>query len=143
MEEIKSLVARNRAHLGDLLKERGRIGAAVVEYRRALNENRESIPIINRLTSALILMDRHREALEMLLRAKELSPDHPTVFTQLGQAYLKLEKFKEAKEAFQEVIQVNPFNPEVHRDLASTYEALGDKESAQREREAFRNLAQR
>ena len=143
MEEIKSLVARNRAHLGDLLKERGRIGAAVVEYRRALNENRESIPIINRLTSALILMDRHREALEMLLRAKELSPDHPTVFTQLGQAYLKLEKFKEAKEAFQEVIQVNPFNPEVHRDLASAYEALGDKESAQREREAFRNLAQR
>ena len=143
MEEIKSLVARNRAHLGDLLKERGRVGAAVVEYRRALDENRESIPIINRLASALILMDRHREALEMLLRARELSPDHPTVSTQLGQTYLKLEKFKEAKEAFQEVIEVNPFNPEVHRDLALAYEMLGDKESARKEREAFRKLTQR
>ena len=29
MEEIKSMVARNRAHLGDQLKERGRMGAAV------------------------------------------------------------------------------------------------------------------
>jgi len=143
MEEIKSLVARNRAHLGDLLKERGRVGAAVTEYRRALNENRESIPIINRLASALMLMGRHGEALEMLLRAKELAPDHPTVFTQLGQTYLKLENFKEAKEAFQEVIQVNPFDPEVHRDLALVQEALGDKESAQREREVFRKLTQR
>ena len=74
MEEIKSLVARNRAHLGDLLKERGRVGAAIVEYRRALDENKQSIPIINRLASALILMDRHREALEMLLRAREAPP---------------------------------------------------------------------
>jgi len=143
MEEIKSLVARNRAHLGDLLKERGRVGAAVKEYRRALDENRGSIPIINRLTSALMLMDRHGEALEMLLRAKELAPDHPTVFTQLGQTYLKLGKFKEANEAFREVIQVSPFNPEVHRDLSLVHEALGDKESARREREAFRKLTQR
>ncbi len=143
MEEIKSLVARNRAHLGDLLKERGRVGAAVVEYRRALNENKQSIPIINRLASALILMDRHREALEMLLRAKELSPDHPTVLTQLGQTHLKLGNFKEAKEAFQEVIEVNPFSPEAHRDLALAYEALGEKESAQKEKEAFRKLTQR
>ena len=143
MEEIKSLVARNRAHLGDLLKERGRIGAAVAEYRRALNENKESIPIIIRLASALILMDRLREALEMLLPAKDLAPDHPTVFTHLGQTHLKLGNFKEAKEAFQEVIQVNPFNPEVHRDLALIYETLGDKESARNEREVFRKLTQR
>jgi len=79
----------------------------------------------------------------MLLRARELSPDHPTVATQLGQTYLKLEKFKEAKEAFQEVIEVNPFNPEVHRDLALAQEMLGDMESAQKEREAFRKLTQR
>src|SRR4030042_4997527 len=32
MEEIKSLVARNRAHLGDRLTERGGINAAVLNY---------------------------------------------------------------------------------------------------------------
>jgi tetratricopeptide (TPR) repeat protein len=140
MEEIKSLVARNRAHLGDLLKDRGRIGAAVVEYRRALDENKESIPIINRLAYALIQMDRHGEALEMLLRAKELSPDQPTIHTHLGQIFLKMGNFKEAKEAFQEVIEINPFNPEVHRDLSRAYEMLDDKESARREREAVQKL---
>ena len=51
MEEIKSLVARNRAHLGDLLKERGRMEAAVLEYRRALAEARDSVPIMNRLSA--------------------------------------------------------------------------------------------
>jgi tetratricopeptide (TPR) repeat protein len=143
LEEIKSLVARNRAHLGDLLRERGRVAAATAEYRRALNENRESVPVINRLASALLHLDRPGEALEMLLRAKELAPDHPAVFTQLGRVYLKLGKFKEAREAFQEVIQVNPFNPEVHHDLSLVYEALGEKDSAQRENEVFRKLTQR
>jgi tetratricopeptide (TPR) repeat protein len=140
MEEIKTLVARNRAHLGDLLKERGRIGAAVVEYRRAMDEDKESIPIINRLSSALIQMDRHQEALEMLLRAKELSPEQPTIHTHLGQVFLKLGNFREAREAFQEVIEINPFNPDVHRDLSRVYEMLGDKESARREREAVQKL---
>jgi tetratricopeptide (TPR) repeat protein len=140
MEEIKTLVARNRAHLGDLLKDRGRMGAAVAEYRRAMDEDKESIPIINRLSYALIQMDRHSEALEMLLRAKQLAPDQPTIYTHLGQVYLKLGNFREAGEAFQEVIGINPFNPEVHRDLSKVYEMLGDKESARREKEAVQKL---
>ena len=45
MEEIKSMVARNRAHLGDLLKERGRVEAAVLEYRRALTETLIPCPL--------------------------------------------------------------------------------------------------
>ena len=51
MAEIKSMVARNRAHLGDLLKERGRMGAAVMEYRRALAETSDSVPVMNRLSA--------------------------------------------------------------------------------------------
>ena len=38
----------------DRLKERGRTGAAVLEYRRALRETRDSVPIMNRLSSSLI-----------------------------------------------------------------------------------------
>ncbi len=66
LEEIKSMVARNRAHLGDQLKERGRMGAAVIEYRRALAENPNSVPILNKLSSVLIGLDREKEALELL-----------------------------------------------------------------------------
>jgi tetratricopeptide (TPR) repeat protein len=143
MEEIKSLVARNRAHLGDLLRERGRMGAAVLEYRRALTDAPDSVAIMTRLSSVLMGMDRDQEVLELLKKAREISPDHPTTYTYLGKVYLKLKDFKEAREVFETSIQINPFNPEVHRGLADVYEALGDQSGAAKEREIAKRLLQR
>jgi tetratricopeptide (TPR) repeat protein len=140
MEEIKSLVARNRAHLADLLKDRGRVSAAILEYRRALAETRNAVPIMNRLSSALIDLGRDEEALDILNRVKEISPDHPTPYTQLGQIYLKLKDFKRAREAFEDSIQINPFNPEAHLGLANAYEMLGDPSDATKEREIVKKL---
>jgi len=140
MAEIKSLVAKNRAHLGDLLKEKGRLRAAISEYRRALGETPDSVPIMNRLSAALAILNRDEEALRLLQRAKELSPDHPTIYTYLGQTYLRLKDFRGAKEAFQASIQINPFNPEVHWGLAIACEMLGDKTTAFKEREIAKRL---
>ena len=140
MEEIKSLVARNRAHLGDRLKERGRISAAVLEYRRAMAETRDSVPIMNRLSSALIELARDGEALDILNRVKKISPDHPTPYTQMGQIYMKLKDFKKAREAFEDSIQINPFNPEAHLGLANAHEMLGDQSDATKEREIAKKL---
>jgi tetratricopeptide (TPR) repeat protein len=142
MEEIKSLVARNRAHLGDLLKEKGRMSAAVLEYRRALADTQDSVPLMNRLAAVLIGLGRDEEALQLLERARELSPDHPTTYTNLGQARMKLKDFRGAKEALVTSIQINPFNPGVHRDLAAVYEMLGEKTAAVREIEIARRLVQ-
>jgi tetratricopeptide (TPR) repeat protein len=140
MGEIKSLVAKNRAHLGDLLRERGRVEAAVLEYRRALADAHHSVPILNRLADGLILLGRNEEALDLLARAKEISPDHPTPYNKMGQIYLKLKDFNKAREIFQESIQINPFNPEVHRGLTIVYEALGEKANALREMELIKKL---
>ncbi|MGD9179843.1 MAG: tetratricopeptide repeat protein [Desulfobacterales bacterium] len=134
MAEIKSLVARNRAHLGDKLKERGRTGAAVIEYRRALAEMQHAVPVMNRLSAALIDLGRDEEALDMLKRTRDLAPDHPTPHTQLGQVYFKLKDFKKAKEAFEEAIQINPFNPDVHVGLADACSMLGDNLGSAQER---------
>jgi tetratricopeptide (TPR) repeat protein len=140
MEEIKSMVARNRAHIGDRLQERGRASAAVLEYRRALSEAGDSVPILNRLSSALIDTGRNQEALTVLRRSQELSPDHPTPYTQMGQVYLKLKDFKQARGAFEESLQINPFNPEVHLGLAQAYEMLGDLPDAAKAREVATKL---
>jgi tetratricopeptide (TPR) repeat protein len=140
MAEIKSMVARNKAHLGDLLKERGRLEAAVMEYRRALADTNDSVPVMNRLSDVLITMGRHEEALQLLKRARDLSPDHPTTHTTLGQTYLKLRDFKEARDSFLESIQISPFNTEVHQGLATAYEMLGDQASALKERERAKQL---
>ena len=142
-EEIKSLVAKNKAHLGDLLKERGRMEAAVLEYRRALGESRDSVTIMKKLSSALTAMARDEEALELLKRAKDISPDHPSIFTALGQTYLKLKRTKEARDSFQEAIQINPFDPEAHVGLATAYETLGEKISASKERAIANQVIQR
>jgi len=140
MEEIKSLVARNRAHLGDRLKERGRISAAVLEYRRAMEESSDSVPIMNKLSSALIDLGRQEEALEILKRLKEISSDHPALYKQMGRIYLKLSDFPKAREAFGEAIQINPFDPEVHAGMANALERLGDPSGAGKEREISKRL---
>ena len=75
-----------------------------------------------------------------MIRARDLSPDHPTAYTYLGKIYLKHKDFKAAKEAFQTSIQINPFNPEVHLGLAEAYEMLGEKSDGSKEREIARKL---
>jgi tetratricopeptide (TPR) repeat protein len=140
MSEIKSMIARNRAHLGDRLKERGRIEAAVVEYRRALAESRESVPVMNRLSDALIRMNRAQEALKVLKEAEALAPDHPTVYSYMGKAFLKIQDFSSARRALEESIQINPFNPEVHQNLALAAEKMEDNRTAFREKEILQKL---
>ena len=140
MGEIKSMMARNRAHLGDLLKERGRVEAAALEYRRALADAGDSVPIMTRLSTLLIDLGRTQEALEILKRARDLSPDHPTVYTRLGQVHIKLKDFKSARENFEASIQINPFDPEVHQGLATASEMLGDSAAALKEREIVKKM---
>ena len=143
LEEIKSLVARNRTHLGDKLKERGRPGAAVKEYQRALAETQDAVPIRNRLSSILIGLGRHEEALEILKRTVELAPDHPTPYTQLGRVYLVRKDFERAKGAFEESIQINPFNPDIHMGMANAYAMLGDTAGSAKERDIAQKLIRR
>jgi tetratricopeptide (TPR) repeat protein len=140
MGEIQSMIGRNRAHLGDRLKERGRMEAAAREYHRALAESRESVPVMNRLADALIRMGKESEALEVLKEAETLAPDHPTIYHYMGKAYLQIRDFSLARRALEESIQINPFNPEVHRNLALAAEKTGDSDTALREMEMFRKL---
>jgi tetratricopeptide (TPR) repeat protein len=137
MREIKSMVARNRAHLGDLLKEKGRPEAAVLEYRRALADAQDSVPVLNRLSETLISLGRDEEALEHLAKAHRLAPDHPVTYANLGQVHLKRKDWVRAETDFQNVIQINPFVAATHRDLATAYEMQGKKDAARKEISIF------
>ncbi|RJQ49001.1 MAG: hypothetical protein C4530_23795, partial [Desulfobacteraceae bacterium] len=140
LKEIRSLVARNRSHLGDRLKEKGRTGAAVLEYRRALSDDRDSVPVMKRLATALIYLGRDQEALNALDRIIALAPDHPTPYAQLGRLSLKRKDPAGARAAFEEAVQINPFNPEVHAGLAEAIAMLGDPVTAAKEREIANRL---
>jgi tetratricopeptide (TPR) repeat protein len=137
MREIKSMVARNRAHLGDMLKEKGRFDAAVLEYRRALADAQDSVPVLNRLAETLISLGRDGEALEHLGKANRLAPDHPVTYANLGQIHLMMKDWARAEEDFENVIQINPFMAGVHKSLSTAYEMLGKKEAARKEMSIF------
>ncbi len=111
-----------------------------MEYRRALAEASDSVPILNRLSNVLISLGKDEEALAMLRRAQEFSPDHPNIYAQMGEIYLKFKDYRRAEEAFQASIQINPFNPEIHFGLATALEVQGNKTAGQKEREIAERL---
>ena len=111
-----------------------------MEYRRALADANDSVPVMNRLSNVLITLGKDEEALEMLKRAEELSPDHPNIYANMGKIYLKFKDYKRAEEAFQNSIQISPFNPEIHFGLATALEVQGNKTAGQKEREIGEKL---
>jgi tetratricopeptide (TPR) repeat protein len=139
-KEIRSIMARNWVKLGDMLRDKRRLNAAVIEYRKALRESPASVPILNKLSVTLLLLGKYEEAIEHLKQAEKIAPDHPTVHGNLGYAYLGLKRYPKAKESLNHSVAINPFDPRVHQGLARVYHGLGEIEEAEREEEIFRKL---
>jgi tetratricopeptide (TPR) repeat protein len=140
LNEIKSIMARNWVTLGDMLRAKRRLNAALIEYRKALKESPASVPILNKLSLALILLNKDEEAIKHLNRAEKIAPDHPTVHANLGYAYLRLKKYQPAKEALYQSLSINPFDPRVHQGLAQAYQELGQRDEAEKEMDIARKL---
>ena len=140
LKEIQSIVARNRTHLGDRLQQRGRMVAAIVEYKRALKVSPHSTIILQKLARAFIRMRKHEEALPHLKKAQTLNPDHVGTYVQLGRLYLARKNYSDAKIALEEAIQINPFNPKIYHFLRQIYTALGEQDQANKSGETLKRL---
>lgn len=143
LEEIKDAIARNRTRLADLFRERGRLGAAVLEYRRALRESPQSVVILTKLARTHIAMDRPQEALPLLQQARQIDPDRASIHSVLGTVLLRLGDLPAARRALEEAVQINPFDPRVHQELGQVYDRLGEPARAQQARERFKLLGAR
>ncbi|MDO8700117.1 MAG: tetratricopeptide repeat protein [Deltaproteobacteria bacterium] len=130
LKEIQSAVARNRAHLGDQLLEKGRALAAANEYQRALQASPHSPIILNKLGRVLIQLSRSEEALAALKKALEVDSDNAGTYVQLGRLHYAAKKYAESKSMLEEAIQINPFNPQIYRLLMEVYAALGEANKA-------------
>ena len=138
--EISSGTARMHSRLGDRLRRRGRLPAAGMEYRRALEQEPHSPFLLNKLATTLMEQGRRKQALRHLLRASELEADYVTTYTNLGGLYIVLGEYERACEALAEATQINPFDPTVHLHLATCHAQLGEDDEAQRERQLFEQL---
>lgn len=140
LKEIRSIVARNRTHLGDRLQNRGRMNAATREYQRALKVSPHSNVILGKLARILIRMQRYEEALPHLKKAETLNPDYVGTYIQLGRLYHATKNYPEARAALEEAIQINPFNPTIYHLLYRIYAALGKQDQAKKSKATLERL---
>ena len=138
--EIQSEIARNRTHLGDRLRQRGRPRAASAEYRRALRAGPHSTVILNRLGETLIHSRRYDEALPHLEKARYLDPDAVHTYYLLGRLHHEAGDHTRARDPLLEALQINPFHLGVYHVLRGVHVAAGDDEGARKARQMIRKL---
>jgi uncharacterized protein HemY len=133
--ELDDPRAREFARLGELLRERGRPGAARVEYRKALDRGGGKVAVLaTQFAAVAIQTGRAAEAEQVLGEALAWNPDHAALRVRLGRLKLERRDHAGAREQLTLANRQDPFDPEIHAGLAQALDALGDPGSASRER---------
>ena len=130
--------ARDLALLGDILKERRFVNAAIVEYEKAIQQSRSLSPILyNKLAGTLMEVKQYGRARELLHTSLDYYPEFPTTLNHLGELYFHLEDYPRAEEYLQRAVRMNPFNPFLHQRLIELYTRLGQPEKRERQERLY------
>ena len=140
---LKSAVARRRMRLGDRLSFRGRRRAARIEYLRALRDEPNSPPLLNRAAEIEIHLGMIPQAERRIKKALAVDPDYAMTHVYQALASEAGGEAGRARRAWEEVLQINPFIRIVHEHLLAHYEKTGEVEKAKREREVLRIMSSR
>lgn len=139
---VDSVEAQDYLRLGELLRARDMIAAAVVEYQKAELLLGSANPILqNALARALLDLGRGDDALQAVTEVVEWHPSFYPSHLHRGEALSLLGRHEEARDSLVAAGGINPFDPAVHTLLSSVYQALGDAEMAARHHE-FARLVQ-
>ncbi len=140
LKEIDNSQARDYVRLGDMLRGRGRLKAALFEYEKANNFDPYSPFIVNRTAFTELSLGIYEKAEEKLIESLKLYPDFVTTYMNLGRVYFKKENFTKAREAYERAISINPFDPEAHIALVSIYERFNMSDKVEIEKEVLKTI---
>lgn len=139
--EIDNKAAQDLAFLGDVLKARNQIKAAIIEYKKALKESPSVSPILhNKLAGTYILTREYDEAEPLLKESLKYYPSFTTTLTNMGELYYTTGKYKLAAEYFEASIRINPFNPFVHQRLIAIDQKLEKRKDAELQGKLYKFL---
>jgi tetratricopeptide (TPR) repeat protein len=139
--EVEEVEARKYAHLGELMRERGRANAAAEEYGKAhtrVGNRYESIS--NKYALALLELKRFEEAEKVLQGSLLVHPGSAATHVHLGRIALRRKDWKAARDNYLQALAADPFDEEIHVALTSAHEALGEKARMERARAAAAQL---
>ena len=124
--EVEIKKAQDLVYLGDILKSRNIMKAAIIEYRKAIQETESLSPVIyNKLASTYLITRKYDEAEILLKKSMEYYPMFHTTLVTLGELYFESDRMEQARDYFERAVRVNPFNPFVHTRLIHIYQKLG------------------
>jgi tetratricopeptide (TPR) repeat protein len=140
--EIPDERARGFARLGEILRERGRWGAARVEYAKAVARVGKEIAVLSDKFALAAMMSGHDdEARQALTEALRRHPQYAALHLHLARLHLKRKAWPEARDELLLANAQDPFDPEIHAGLAAVHEAVGEPELASREKRFAQLLA--
>ena len=135
---IRSPTVREHLYLGDLLRYRGRIKAAVVEYKRAKDQAGLISPIISsKLGLSYQLIGEHHRAQSELTQLLRYYPNHGLAHRVLGDVYFALDNYPEAIHSYQRALYINPFNPHLYVNLHQIFKQLGNQDKNKQTQKAL------
>jgi thioredoxin-like negative regulator of GroEL len=123
--------ARKHARLGGMLRARGLLAAAAVEYEKALAVAGPGDPFIaGKLARTYVDLGKFDRAVEL---ARPLAADDdadPVAAVTLGVAAAATADWPSAAAAFEQAIRITPFDPTVRCGLAEVYDHQNDPRAA-------------
>ncbi len=126
IDTIEEKKVKDLTHIGELLRARGRLAAAMKEYDKAQAVGGDGNPMLqNAAAATLVQLKRFAEVPERLARVRSYYPDYLNTWMNLGEAYIALGRPDDAIAAFESALGVNPFHPRVHAALAELYASAG------------------
>jgi serine/threonine-protein kinase len=123
LERMESLARINEASKyymrGELLYNKGKLEEALVEYRKSIELQPDSVQYWDNLAEVLYQLNQFEEAVSAYEVVLRLKPGYAIAYHSLGDALWSLEQVDRAMEAYQEAIRLEP-------DYAEAYDDLGD-----------------
>ncbi len=133
--------ARDYLRLGDLLRGKGRMEAAAVEYEKAYAAAPRSPATASRHVAGLLARGRFEEAVRVAEEALALYPDLAVLWYRKARALRGVGRPEDALAALDEVLEINPFHLPSRRLREEVFTELGRPEDARAEAEVVALLA--
>ncbi|AKU93087.1 hypothetical protein AKJ08_3474 [Vulgatibacter incomptus] len=142
--QIKDAPARRAAHLGELLRARGKTAAAAAKYEEAVARVGAQFPSLsNKYAIALLELKENEKATRVLQASRRLYPTDPLTNLNLARASMQDGKNAEARAFLEAAISVNPFDPEAQARLHLVAKELQDEDLSTRTARAMGLLGAR
>jgi tetratricopeptide (TPR) repeat protein len=139
LDAVASAKAKKHARLGGMLRARGMLDAAAIEYEKALAAGPGDPFIAGKLARTYVELGKNDRAIELAKPVAAADDSDPTPAVTLGIAYAARGDWQPAGGAFEQALRITPFDPAVRCGLADVYEHTSDPRAA-REHDACDRL---